>query len=83
MLKQEFDTRQGVLVGRKMAGKMSKRTNDDLSPLHASAKALTDAGKLANAFNLAVQTRLSGRGRSGTVDPRVWGVQFLSCSTYE
>lgn len=66
-----------------MVGKHSKRADEDLSSINTSAKALTDAGKLATAFNEAVQKRLlSVRGRNGRVNPRVWSVQFLSCCSY-
>lgn len=63
-------------------GKQSNRMNEDLSSINTSAKALTDAAKLAKSFNLGVQERLSACGPNGRVDPRVWGVHFLSCSTY-
>eukprot|EP00752_Nemacystus_decipiens_P008919 g7962.t1 len=79
---QEVDTDGDVFVGPPMVGKQSKRLNEDLSSINTSAKALTDAGKLARAFNQAVQGRLSACRRNRLVDSRVWGVQFLSCSTY-
>lgn len=80
---QEFDTRQGVLVGDLFVAKHSKRSaHEDTSSVDIAAKALTEAGKLATVFNSAVQSRLSVCGPNGRVDPRVWGVQFLSCSTY-
>lgn len=70
-------------VGRLLVGKQAKRSNEDLSSINTSAKALTEAGKLAGAFNQAVQSRLSVcAARNDLVDQRVWGIQFLSCYTY-